>query len=248
MGYIEELIRGDIEPKEGQISLEEYLKESIYITKYMSPRIKATNIATYHAMFYLSYGENGVGSLSISWPAIGSLCGNERNTGTISKNEAIRERTKVLVELGCIEIKQNRTGVNDFFIYLPSQISFVKKALEQDRSKQIVVEKSLNIDCYNVQDRKIKLLERDNFTCQYCLAKVTEDTYYLDHIIPRAKGGTNYKNNLITSCQSCNSNKSDNSAEDFLLENYRKGLLKQSEYMKQIEYIKNIVESDTGEP
>ena len=248
MGYIEKLLQGDIQPNDEQITLEDYLREEIYITKHMSPRIKATNIATYHAMFYLSYGENGVGNLSISWPAIGSLCGNERNTGTLTKNEAVRERTKVLTELGCIDIKQNRTGFNDFFVYLPSQIPFVQKAVEKDRSKQVVEEKPVNIDCYNDQKRKIILLERDKFTCHYCLAKVTEETYYLDHIKPRAKGGTNYKNNLITSCQVCNSNKSDNDVEEFLLENYRNGLLKQNEYMRQKEYIKKITESGTGEP
>jgi 5-methylcytosine-specific restriction endonuclease McrA len=80
------------------------------------------------------------------------------------------------------------------------------------------------------------------------LAQVNEQTYYLDHIEPRAKNGTNFKNNLVTSCQTCNSNKTDNGFEEFLLENYRKGLLKQNEYQKQLQYIKVIIESGTGEP
>jgi hypothetical protein len=248
MDYIEQLISGNIQPSDEQISLEDYLKETVYITKFMSPKIKATNIATYHAMFYLSYGKNGIGSFSIPWPEIGSLCGNERGTGVLTKNEAIRERTKALTNLGCIKIQQNRRGVNDFYVFLPSEISFVKEAIKKDLLPTKKNDISKNIDCYNNQERKLKILLRDNSICQYCLASLTDKTYYLDHIVPRSKNGSNYKNNLIASCQTCNSNKSNSNVKDFLLTNYRNGLLKQKEYTAQTEYIKIITDSGTSEP
>jgi len=247
MKYIEKLIHGEVQSSDNVLSIEELLKESVYITKYMSPRIKATNIATYHAMFYLSYLKKGKGTFSLPWTEIGSLCGNERNTGIITKNEAIRERTKILVEYGCIIINTNRTGINDFKVILPSNIPFVKEAIEKEKTNVNPCETLSNIDCYNNQNRKLKLLKRDGYKCQYCLASVNDETYFLDHIKPRSKNGSNYKDNLITSCKICNSNKSDTDVEVFLISNYRRGLLNQNEYEKQLKYINHVTESGSGE-
>ena len=51
------------------------------------------------------------------------------------------------------------------------------------------------------------ILERDNFTCQYCGAKAPDVQLHVDHIHPVAKGGTNDPSNLITACADCNSGK-----------------------------------------
>ena len=216
MNYIENLIMGNSVSGTGQVSMEKYLTESIYITQYMSPKIKATNIATYHALFYLSYGQHGNGSLTVPWPQIGLLCGNEKGDGQLTKNESIRSRTQILVELGCIKISRNRSGANDFYVFLPSQIPFVKKAIEAETngSKNQNIAKA-NVDCYNDIGRRIKILERDKRSCVYCLKSVDENSFYLDHIVPRADGGPNYKNNLATTCEQCNSSKSDNDIFSF---------------------------------
>ena len=50
MNYIENLIMGNSVSGTGQVSMEKYLTESIYITQYMSPKIKATNMITYYAL------------------------------------------------------------------------------------------------------------------------------------------------------------------------------------------------------
>jgi len=57
---------------------------------------------------------------------------------------------------------------------------------------------------------RFDVLEKDNFTCQYCGAKTTDENVLLevDHIIPISKGGDNNIENLITSCKKCNIGKS----------------------------------------
>ena len=55
------------------------------------------------------------------------------------------------------------------------------------------------------------IFNRSNGKCVYCGAKATE----IDHVIPRAKGGTNSTYNLVASCRSCNKKKSNLSLKDF---------------------------------
>lgn len=44
-------------------------------------------------------------------------------------------------------------------------------------------------------------------TCKYCGIILTVETATIDHVIPMSKGGTNAKDNLVLSCQKCNSQK-----------------------------------------
>ena len=55
------------------------------------------------------------------------------------------------------------------------------------------------------------IFNRSNGKCVYCGAKATE----IDHIVPRAKGGTNSVYNLVASCRSCNEKKSNLSLKAF---------------------------------
>lgn len=246
MKTIETLLCEETLSNQEQSSLNEYLRESLLITKYMSPRIKATNIATYHVLFYLSYGLTGTSEINMPWPEIGKFCGNERGDGVVTKNEAVRSRTIILQDLGCIKIIRSRVGANTIVVTKPSEIPFVIEAINSESKNIAPVSNS--IDCYNNYARKIKLLERDDNKCVYCLKNINEESFYIDHIIPRANGGTNYKNNLISACHSCNTKKSDQDIWDFLKETYRQGLLDQGEYLKQKQYIESICASDTGEP
>jgi hypothetical protein len=43
--------------------------------------------------------------------------------------------------------------------------------------------------------------KRDMFTCQYCGAK---EQLTLDHVVPRASGGSSAMTNLVTCCWPCN--------------------------------------------
>jgi hypothetical protein len=51
------------------------------------------------------------------------------------------------------------------------------------------------------------ILDRDNFTCQYCGRKPPEVRLEVDHIMPESRGGANDSTNLITACFDCNRGK-----------------------------------------
>lgn len=57
---------------------------------------------------------------------------------------------------------------------------------------------------------RFRILKRDNFTCCLCGIQAQHGARLeVDHIIPKAKGGSNYEWNLWTLCWACNNGKSD---------------------------------------
>lgn len=60
---------------------------------------------------------------------------------------------------------------------------------------------------------RFDVLNRDNFTCQYCGKSAPNVRLEIDHIIPVANGGKDDLSNLITSCYDCNRGKRDKSLD-----------------------------------
>jgi len=52
-----------------------------------------------------------------------------------------------------------------------------------------------------------EIMERDNFTCQYCGRSAPDVMLEIDHKTAIADGGTNDLSNLITACTACNRGK-----------------------------------------
>lgn len=73
---------------------------------------------------------------------------------------------------------------------------------------------------------RFEVFKRDSFTCQYCGKSAPEVVLNADHIDPSSKGGSNNILNLITSCESCNSGKSDRRLSDTTVVNVQIGQLK----------------------
>ena len=60
------------------------------------------------------------------------------------------------------------------------------------------------------RSRRIKVLERDNYTCQICGRSIEDGVKLeIDHVIPKSKGGTYKMDNLQTLCFDCNRGKRD---------------------------------------
>ncbi|MEF1335352.1 RNA-guided endonuclease IscB [Vibrio rotiferianus] len=59
------------------------------------------------------------------------------------------------------------------------------------------------------------LLLRDKHTCQYCHGASNDSVLNVDHIQPRAKGGTNSVKNLVIACRTCNKDKNSLSLADW---------------------------------
>jgi HNH endonuclease len=71
---------------------------------------------------------------------------------------------------------------------------------------------------YIPRDIMLKVVRRDNYTCQECAKRVPDDEVEFDHVIPHAKGGPLTVENIRLLCRECNRKKSD--SLDGLLEKF----------------------------
>lgn len=107
-------------------------------------------------------------------------------------------------------------------------INFIKKYKKLINITKVMIENvsfdiaqmSSNTKLYGVKDQQGPLYQqklrsfifsRSNGKCVYCGAKAEE----IDHVIPRANGGTNSAHNLVASCRNCNQMKSNLSLKEF---------------------------------
>lgn len=56
---------------------------------------------------------------------------------------------------------------------------------------------------------RFEILGRDNFTCRYCGKHAPETELEVDHVYPRARGGSDQPSNLVATCRDCNRGKGD---------------------------------------
>lgn len=52
--------------------------------------------------------------------------------------------------------------------------------------------------------KKRVLFNRDNWQCQYCESKLDWSNVTIDHVVPRARGGTTTWRNCVAACKKCN--------------------------------------------
>lgn len=60
-----------------------------------------------------------------------------------------------------------------------------------------------------------ELLVLQEWRCAYCYRSVEDGAYQVDHIVPLARGGTNWPSNLCIACSTCNVRKQARSADEF---------------------------------
>lgn len=53
------------------------------------------------------------------------------------------------------------------------------------------------------------IFKRDRFTCQYCGKQPGSEELTIDHVLPRAQGGTSTWENCVLACVECNAKKAD---------------------------------------
>lgn len=65
------------------------------------------------------------------------------------------------------------------------------------------------------KEKREQVYRKYNGHCAYCGRPIKKDEMQIDHLVPKARKGTNDITNLMPSCPSCNSLKADKSLRSF---------------------------------
>ena len=85
------------------------------------------------------------------------------------------------------------------------------------------------LDFFTVTENRKLILEREEWRCFYCLAKLDENNHVIEHVVSRPDGDSTYRN-VVGACRRCNNRKGGLLAEDFLRSLYRDGILSGDEF------------------
>jgi hypothetical protein len=84
--------------------------------------------------------------------------------------------------------------------------------------------------------KRFEIFKRDSFKCQYCGKSAPDVILHVDHVDPTSNGGTDHPLNLITSCDVCNSGKSNILLSDTTaIDKQKKQLEELNERQQQLE-------------
>jgi 5-methylcytosine-specific restriction endonuclease McrA len=239
-------MKGTIEPLPDRISLERYVQESSFVTRYLSRVVKDKALVVYQVLFHLSWFETGKGEIVVPWARVGSFIRSEQGN-IIDNHTTVKCRLPDLFEHKCIAVNRQRGNANEISVHLPSDIPSCRELIDQEeRDAHVEPQKKDERDYYNDPDRRLVVLARDRHLCIYCTAPLSEKNFVLDHLVPVAKGGTNRKHNLVAACEVCNRRRSESDPIQFLRENYRQQLLTQDEFLKQKEYLEVLLAESAG--
>jgi hypothetical protein len=238
---IEELIRTGKEPEYESLSVRDFITEFDYATKYLSRLLKVRPFVMYLLLFKRAYFEEGKKVISVKLSELGENLLSD--LGRPMSHDVVKRGLNDLVRLKIIEKRPSRPGqINEYEVKLPSEIREVQEMVKRDEEKIEEIVDDSKDDFYTDPQKRAEILKRDDYKCFYCLRELQRDDFYADHLVPRTQGGQNYKSNLVASCRTCNTKKNALDPENFLLQNYRKGLLTQEEYQTQKYKLKELRE------
>jgi len=237
---LDEFIATGKEPSYESVSIKEFITEFGYATQYLSRLLKARSLVMYLLLFKIAYLEKGKRTISVKVSDISENLLSD--LGKPMSNDTVRKGINDLIKNKVIGASTaTKPGqVNKYEIRLPSELKDVQDMIKKDSEYLNEFRDESRDDYYSDPEKRIELLKREDYSCFYCLRELPKDDFYLDHIIPKTKGGHDYKCNLVSACRTCNTKKNNNNSQEFLLQNYRSGLLTQDEYKLQSDKLNNL--------
>ena len=146
------------------------------------------------------------------------------------------EKLRSLANKGCLKILDKERDGTRIHLLLPSEMAGLI------REKEAIAELSLDeMDFFEVPENRLRILQREDHACFYCLRKLTKSNYVIEHVTSRPEGNNSYRN-VVAGCRECNDRKGNTSAEDFLRDLYRRGHINTKELehrLSRLELLRN---------
>ena len=144
--------------------------------------------------------------------------------GTPPSEGIVYEKLKGLETKGCIKVLGSERSGTRVQIVLPNEIP----NLVPVATAGLLIDLE-GLDFFTVPENRRRILEREEWHCFYCLAKLDENNHVIEHVISRPEGDSSYRN-VVGACRRCNNRKGEASAENFLRSLYREGILSGDEF------------------
>lgn len=186
------------------------MKEDLQKTIEQFVDLLLPQLTTFEATVYLFFLRHslleGKNEIRIGQRTLAKAWTSARAAETSSRVHILRT-VKGLETKGAIRIGDTNRDGTLYTVLSPGEIPSVIEKLSTNAD-------SIEEDYFTKPEKRKEIFERDDYTCFYCGEKVTDKNATLDHLTPQHKGGKHSKDNLKTSCLTCNSVKSGKTYEE----------------------------------
>jgi HNH endonuclease len=155
--------------------------------------------------------------------------------GTPPSEGIVYDKLKSLEAKGCIRVVGSERAGTRVQIVLPSEIP----NLVPVATSAVPIDLEA-LDFFAAPENRKLILEREEWRCFYCLAKLDENNHVIEHVVSRPEGNNSYRN-VVGACRRCNNRKNDIPAEDFLRSLYREGILSGDEFPLRLALLNKIL-------
>ena len=155
--------------------------------------------------------------------------------GTPPSEGIFYDKLRSLEAKGCIRVVSSERAGTRVQIVLPSEIPDLVPL-----ATSVVPIDLEALDFFAVPENRKLILEREEWRCFYCIAKLDENNHVIEHVVSRPEGRNSYRN-VVGACRRCNNRKNDMLAEDFLRSLYRDGILSGDEFSLRLSLLNKLL-------
>jgi len=151
----------------------------------------------------------------------------------------VRSAVRRLANLGLLRIVERDYSGTLVEVRLPNEVR-AARAGRPGRGKRPNGVDLDGIDFLSTDSLRQAVHTREGGLCFYCFRRTHRRGRCLDHVIPRARFGSNSYGNLVSCCADCNTRKQDLPAEDFLRQLFREGRLSQADLSACLQALRDL--------
>ena len=155
--------------------------------------------------------------------------------GSPPSEHVIYEKLRALEQKGYVKVVSSERAGSRVQVFLPAEIPGLLPVVTTETELDLEDQ-----DFFLVPENRKLILEREDWLCFYCLAKLDENNHVIEHVVSRPEGGNSYRN-VVAACRRCNNRKSAMQAADFLRSLYRDGVLSGDEFSVRITLLERLV-------
>jgi predicted transcriptional regulator len=152
----------------------------------------------------------------------------------------VRNAVRRLANHGLLRLVERDYSGTLVEVRLPSEVRAASAGRAGERGKLPDGADQDGMDFLRTESLRQSVHAREGGLCFYCLRRTHSRARCLDHVVPRARFGSNSYRNLVSCCTDCNLRKQDLPAEDFLRQLFREGRLSQGDLSARLQALRDL--------